>query len=339
MKNSNPTFVVAEAGANHNRSFQQATALIDAAVTAKADAVKFQTYSSETLYSSNTPDFGGYSNISQLIKDIELPREWQSDLKSYCDDVGIEFMSTPFDEKAVDELYNLGVKRLKIAGFESTDPRLVKCVASTRLPLIITAGIGSDLNMVGTILEWVRDVNPQADVTILHGNNAYPTPFEQVCLGQIGALRSEYPGIKVGLSDHTPGIFVPPLAVAHGATTIEKHYTLSRHLPGPDHPFAIEPAELKAMVANIRLAEAVGNTKGERFTESEQGMKQAMRAVVAAKPIKKGEALTVENVTTKRPCLKESIPAIEYYNVIGATATQDLEEDTILAWRDIDGNR
>ena len=108
-------FVIAEAGANHNRQFDQAKALIDAAVAARADAVKFQTYSSETLYSKNTPDFAGYTNISKLIKDIELPREWQKDLKLYCDDVGIEFMSTPFDEKAVDELHALGVKRLKIA--------------------------------------------------------------------------------------------------------------------------------------------------------------------------------------------------------------------------------
>lgn len=335
MKSSQTTFVIAEAGANHNRSFKQATALIDVAVAAKADAVKFQTYSSETLYSTHTPDFGGYKNINQLIKDIELPREWQADLKSYCDDMGIEFMSTPFDEKAVDELYSLGVKRLKVAGFESTDPRLVRCVASTQLPLIITAGIGSDVAMVGNILNWVRDENPDADVTILHGNNAYPTPFDQIALGQIGVIRRAYPDIKVGLSDHTPGIFIPPLAVAHGATTIEKHYTLSRHLPGPDHPFAIEPAELKSMVANIRLAEASSNTKQHPFTRSEEGFRKAMRSVVAAVSLKKGDTLTFANTTTKRPCLEDSIPAIEYYNVIGSTVLRDIEQDTIITYEDI----
>jgi sialic acid synthase SpsE len=335
MKNSHTTFVIAEAGANHNKSFEQATALIDVAVAAKADAVKFQTYSAETLYSIYTPDFGGYNNISQLIKDIELPREWQADLKSYCDDAGIEFMSTPFDEKAVDELYNLGVKRLKIAGFESTDPRLVKCVASTQLPLVITAGIGSNVAMVGNILNWVRDVNPDADVTILHGNNAYPTPFDQIGLGQIGVIKKAYPNVKVGLSDHTPGIFIPPLAVAHGATTIEKHYTLSRHLPGPDHPFAIEPMELKAMVANIRLAETTGNTRDRPFTRSEEGFRKAMRSVVATASLKKGETLTTANITTKRPCLEGSIPAIEYYNVMGSTVIRDIEQDAIITYEDI----
>jgi len=338
MKNSQTTFVIAEAGANHNKSFKQAIALIDVAVAANADAVKFQTYSSETLYSAYTPDFGGYNNINQLIKDIELPREWQADLKSYCDDVGIEFMSTPFDEKAVDELYNLGVRRLKIAGFESTDPRLVKCVASTQLPLIITAGIGSDVAMVGNILNWVRDVNPDADVTILHGNNAYPTPFDHIGLGQIGVIKKAYPDVKVGLSDHTPGIFIPPLAVAHGATTIEKHFTLSRHLPGPDHPFAIEPMELKSMVANIRLAETAGNTKKRPFTRSEEGFRKAMRSVVATVPLKRGETLTAANTTTKRPCLEDSIPAIEYYNVMGSTVIHDIKQDAIITYEDIEAS-
>ena len=148
------TFIVAEAGANHDRKISQAFDLIDVAVDARADAVKFQTYSSDTLYSKYTPDFAGYSNIPKLIKDIELPRNWQKTLKSYCDDVGIEFMSTPFDEKAVDELYELGVKRFKISGFESTDPRFIKYVASTGLPLIISLGIGTTLDKLFKIQRW-----------------------------------------------------------------------------------------------------------------------------------------------------------------------------------------
>ena len=328
-------FIVAEAGANHNRNFDQALALIDSALRAGVDAVKFQTYSSETLYSKNTPDFAGYNNISKLIKDIELPREWQKDLKLYCDDHGIEFMSTPFDEKAVEELYDLGVQRLKIAGFESTDPRFVKCVAATKLPLIITAGIGSNVEMVHSIVGWVREVNSTADITILHGNNAYPTPFEDASLGQIDKLHRALPDIKVGLSDHTPGILIPPLAVAKGATTIEKHFTLSRRLPGPDHPFAIEPPELTQMVGNIRIAEKACKEKKTNFTTSEENMRKAMRAVVAAVPLKRGEILTQENLTTKRPCLEGSIPAIEYYNILGSRAATALETDAILSWGDI----
>ena len=149
------TTICAEAGANFNKSLGTAYKLIDAAVAAKADIVKFQTYSSETLYCKNTPDFGIYKNINKLIKDIELPREWQKLLKSYCNDSGIEFLSTPFDEQAVDELYALGVKRFKIGGFEATDPRFVKYVAQTKLPLIISAGIGTDINVVQSILFWI----------------------------------------------------------------------------------------------------------------------------------------------------------------------------------------
>jgi len=328
-------FVIAEAGANHNRNFQQAVALIDEAVRAGANAVKFQTYSSETLYSSNTPDFAGYQNITKLIKDIELPRAWQKDLKSYCDDQGIEFMSTPFDEKAVEELYNIGVKRYKIAGFESTDPRFVRCVAATQLPLVITAGIGSNIEMVRRILGWVRDVNPSADITILHGNNAYPTPFEDAGLNQIDVLRELIPGIQVGLSDHTPGIWVPPMAVAKGATVIEKHYTLSRSLPGPDHPFAIEPWELRQMVIDIRRAEVVCQTKNGNLSKSEEKFATGMRSVVTKGSIRKGDILTQDNLTTKRPLLENSIPALDYYEIIGQTATTDMESDHILRVTDV----
>jgi N,N'-diacetyllegionaminate synthase len=204
------TFVIAEAGANHNRDFDQALALIDAATAAKASAVKFQTYSSNTLYSKNTPDFAGYKNIPDLIKSIELPREWQRDLKLYCDDQGIEFMSTPFDERAVDELYDLGVKRFKIAGFESTDPRFVKYVASSGLPLIVSAGIGMNLESISTLITWIKEENKDADVTILHCNNAYPTPPEDINLLQIPQILKTYPSVQVGLSDHTEGILIPP---------------------------------------------------------------------------------------------------------------------------------
>ena len=328
-------FVIAEIGANHNRDFDQAKALIDAAVEAGADAVKFQTYSSETLYSANTPDFAGYKNINKLIKDIELPRNWQADLKNYCDDQGIEFVCTPFDEQAVEELYHIGVKRYKIAGFEATDPRFVKCVAATRLPLIITAGIGSNISMVRNIVGWVRDVDPSADLTILHGNNAYPTPFEDAGLNQIDALIEKIPGIKVGLSDHTKGILVPPLAVAKGATVIEKHYTLSRRLPGPDHPFAIEPHELTQMIKNIRIAEVVCQGKARNFSPSEENFSMAMRSVVTKTEIKEGSLISADNITTKRPLLEDSIPALEYYLTLGTYAAKDMGMDHIVRRDDI----
>jgi N-acetylneuraminate synthase/N,N'-diacetyllegionaminate synthase len=247
------TFVIAEAGANHNRNFNQALKLIDVAVEARAHACKFQTYSSETLYAKNVPDFAGYKNINQLIKDIELPREWQKDLKQYCDEKGIEFMSTPFDEKAVDELVALGVKRLKIAGFESTDFRFVEMVASSKLPLVISLGIGFKMNWLGKIFEIADKYGN--DLTLMHCNNAYPTPMEDTGLGVVKALSLDSGRYKTGFSDHTISTLTPALAVVAGATVIEKHFTLSRHLPGPDHPFALEPNELKEMVENIKQAE------------------------------------------------------------------------------------
>ena len=329
------TFIIAEAGANHNRDFDQAKALIDVATAAHADAVKFQAYSSETLYSANTPDFAGYKNINKLIKDIELPRNWQSDLKHYCDDKGIEFICTPFDEQAVEELYNIGVKRYKIAGFEATDPRFVKCVATTGLPLIITSGIGSNVNMVRNIVGWVRDVNPTADITILHGNNAYPTPIEDAGLNQIDTLIECIPGIKVGLSDHTEGILVPPLAVAKGAQVIEKHYTLSRRLPGPDHPFAVEPEELVQMIKNIRIAEIVCQPKDGNLSPSEKKFTMAMRSVTTKCAIKEGTLIGTHNITTKRPLLEDSVPALEYYLTLGTYACRDIGPDHIVRRTDI----
>ena len=329
------TFVIAEAGANHNRNLDQAKKLIDVAVEAGADAVKFQTYSSNTLYSKNTPNFAGYKDINNLIKSIELPREWQTVLYQYCNDSGIEFMSTPFDEKAVSELVEIGVKRLKIAGFESTDPRFVKMVASSQLPIIVSAGIGSNLNSIQNIIDWITEVNPNPEITILHCNNAYPTPDSDINLNRIGEIRKNYKHVKVGLSDHTEGILAPCLAVAKGAVCIEKHFTLSRKLPGPDHPFAIEPKQLAEMIRNIRITEKMCSNTTSLLTDSEKEFEKAMRSVVISREIKSGGILTLDNCTTKRPMLEECIPAAEYYKILGKKVVRDLKEDCLLRYEDL----
>ena len=322
------TFVIAEAGANHNRDFNQALELINVAKKSGASAVKFQTYSSETLYSKNTPDFAGYKNINQLIKDIELPREWQKDLKQYCDEQNIEFMSTPFDEQAVDELVGLGVKRLKIAGFESTDWRFVDMVASTGLPLIISIGIGFDLREIGHILNIVEKYNN--DLTLLHCNNAYPTPIEDINVNSIYTLKGFKYVNSVGLSDHTTSTLTPALAVAAGATTIEKHFTLDNNLPGPDHPFALEPNQLKDMIDNIILAETImGGIKG-KYSKSELVFAKARRSIVAKSNIKIGDQLTVDNITTKRPYLEGNVAASEWFNILGTIASKDYKPDDFI---------
>lgn len=320
------TFIIAEAGANHDRDFEQAIRLIDIASESGADAVKFQTYSSETLYTKNTPDFAGYKNINQLIKDIELPREWQKDLKQYCDENGIEFMSTPFDEEAVEELVNLGIKRLKISGFESTDPRFVDVVCSAKLPVIMSIGIGFNWDFWETYLNIFK--KHKNHVTLLHCNNAYPTPAENTYLDTIKTLKHE--GVDcVGFSDHTMSTLTPALAVSFGAEVIEKHFTISRSLSGPDHNFALEPEELKEMVYNIRFAEKCFGLKGS-ISDSEKNFENAMRSVVSTKKIKKGEKLSKDNISTKRPFLKDSISAIEYSKCLGIIAKEDIQEECII---------
>lgn len=322
------TFIIAEAGANHNRDFEQAKALIDVAKESGADACKFQTYSSETLYAKNTPDFAGHTNISKLIKDIEIPREWQSDLKLYCDEVGIEFMSTPFDESAVQQLVDIGVKRLKIAGFESTDLRFVDMVASAGLPLIVSLGIGSDFTLIPRIMDIASNRGVD-DVTFLQCNNAYPTPAEDVNLDTIKslALDTQY---KTGISDHTLSTLTPALAVVAGASIVEKHFTLSKRLTGPDHPFALEPHQLKEMVDYIRYAELCMGNRSNKLTTSELKFSKGMRSVVAKTNINLGDTFTFDNITTKRPFLDGCIPASDFYQVIGKTSTQTYQYDDFI---------
>ena len=324
------TFVIAEAGANHNRDFNQALKLIDVAKESGASAVKFQTYSSETLYSKNTPDFAGYKNINQLIKNIELPREWQKDLKQYCDEQSIEFMSTPFDEQAVDELVNLGVKKLKIAGFESTDWRFVDMVASTGLPLIISIGIGFNLREIGYILDIVEKYGN--DLTLLHCNNAYPTPIKDINLNSMKALQDFKNVNSIGLSDHTMSTLTPALAVAAGATTIEKHFTLDKKLPGPDHAFALEPDQLKEMIDEIITTEIMMGSIKDGYSESELNFTKARRSIVAKSNIKIGDILTVDNITTKRPYLEDNVAASEWFNILGKKSNQNYNTDDFIKW-------
>lgn len=322
------TFVIAEAGANHNKDFSQAIKLIDVAINSGAKAVKFQTYSSDTLYAKNTPDFAGYKNINKLIDDIALPRNWQKDLKAYCDDNGIEFMSTPFDEQAVDELVSLGVKRMKISGFESTDPRFVELVASTKLPIIMSVGIGFELYKMGIFLEIFEKYKNH--LTLLHCNNAYPTPLEDISLNKIEGLRHFRLVKEVGLSDHTTSTLTPCLAVAKGASCIEKHFTLNKKMEGPDHSFALEPNELKEMVDLIKIAETSCTNKNNFISESEKVFQFAKRSIVAKTKIEKGQLFTYDNLTTKRPFLKGNIPAIEWGNILGQTATKNYQPDDFI---------
>lgn len=340
------TFIIAEAGANHNRDWDTACRLVEVAHAAGADAVKFQTYSSETMYSRHTPDFAGYRNIPALIKANELPREWQGMLKIYCDDIGIEFMSTPFDEAAVDELLSLGVKRLKVSAFEALDPRFMDYVAcaaeAASTSIVFSAGVGSSTETVARTLERIRD-RASVHVTVLHCNSAYPTPMSDINLRQmhdlLDLLEDGYYNVSVGLSDHTMSTLVPALAASMGANTIEKHFTLDRGQQGPDHPFALEPIELEEMVKNVRLAQCALGVRRDSVTPSEKlgQTSMALRSVVTRRTLRKGESLDATNVTTKRPCPDDAVPALSYYDVLESYVTRhELEDDAVVRWSDIE---
>jgi sialic acid synthase SpsE len=327
-------FVIAEAGANHNRDFGMACELIAVAAEAGADAVKFQTYSAETLYSKKTPRFTYLEGLTDkstwdLIKSIELPREWQARLAAEARRRGILFMSTPFDHAAVDELDALGVPAFKIASFEIVDLPLVRHAAATGKPMLVSTGLADLEDIQDALAACAAAGNGQ--VALLQCASLYPAPPARVNLRAMATMRQAF-GVPTGLSDHTLGIHVPVAAAALGAAVIEKHYTLSRTLEGPDHPFAIEPAELAAMVRQIREVEAAlgdGRKAGPHPDEIEMHQK-ARRSLVAARGIPRGTRIERDMLAIKRPGFGIKPKYADL--VVGRTARVDIEEDTVLTW-------
>ena len=320
------TFIIAEAGSTHCGRMDYALELIEKAKEAGCDAVKFQVFS-DKLYAPNTPDFGGYKDINSLMASLVLPREWLPVLKARCDNIGIEFMATPFDEEAIKLLVDLGVKRLKIAAFESSDPRFLRMCGETKLPLIIS--LGAEALEAWEVFKILRDDRlplgeDDPEVTFLHCVSKYPTPPEDACLGEIGYMaHDELAMWNVGYSDHTTDVFTPSLAVALGASVIEKHFTLSRQLDNPDAPHSLEPHELKEMVSLIRETEKKLGLKWDKTRSTE--LNECSRSVFAVKDLKDGDILTLENITTARPFLGGNIHASSYYNIIGMRVIGDVK--------------
>lgn len=329
-----PTFIIAEAGANHNRDMGVAKRLIDAAVAAGADAVKFQTYSAETLYTRSTPRFKYLDGVSEqdtwdLIKSVELPRSWQAELAAYARGQGILFMSTPFDRAAADELVALGAPAFKIASYESIDLPLIRYVASKGKPMFISVGMCSYGEIQAAIQACAEVGNDQ--VVLLQCVSLYPAPVELTNLRAIPTLAGAFQ-VPVGLSDHSLGTHIPVAAVAVGACAIEKHYTLDRNLPGPDHPFALEPADLTTMCRQIRDVEsALGDGIKRGPAPQEQEMyRLARRSLVSACAIPAGSRITADMLTSKRPGY--GIPPAFFELVVGREARQDIPADEVITW-------
>ena len=330
-----PTYVIAEAGANHNRDLATARRLVEVAAEAGADAVKFQTYSGATLYSSKTPRFEYLAPITdkppaELLEDISLPREWQPELAAYARELGLHFFSTPFDADAVRELDELDVPVMKVASFELVDLELIRQVAATGRPLILSTGMAV-LGEVEEGLTAAREAGASS-LGLMQCTSVYPAPAERINLRAMRTMEDAF-GVPVGLSDHSLGTAVPIAAAALGAAFVEKHYTLDRGMTGPDHPFALEPGELRDMVAGIREAQAAlgdGRKDGPSPEESGEMYTLGRRSLIVTRDLPAGTVLERGMLTTKRPGFGIAPKHLEI--VLGRPLRVDVEEDEILTW-------
>jgi sialic acid synthase SpsE len=333
-----PCYVIAEAGSNHNRDLATARELIDVAARAGADAVKFQTYRAEGMYSRRTPNpsyldqkhlLKEQESVWELIKRVEIPWEWHEELAGFAASAGLHFMSTPFEEAAVDVLESVHVPAYKIASYEINHLPLIEHCARTGKPLLISTGMAS-LGDIERALDTANSAGCQ-DVVLLHCAINYPPRFEDLNLNAIRTLATAFK-VPVGWSDHTLGHSADVAAVALGACMVEKHYTTSRDQAGPDHGFALEPDELKAMVDAIRETEAALGTSVKRMTEAEAEMYRiGRRSLVAARAMEAGHVLTRDDVAVKRPGY--GIPVQDLEVVVGRRTATAIDADEILHWQ------
>lgn len=331
------TLIIAEAGVNHNGSLDLAKQLVDKAVDAGVDYIKFQTFKAEKLvtkaakqaeYQQKNIGKEGDSQY-QMLKKLELSSEEHQILIDYCTKLGIKFFSTAFDFDSMDYLHSLNLGLWKIPSGEVTNYPFLKRIAKYNEKTILSTGMCDMEDVRATVNALYKNGLSKENLILLHCNTEYPTPFEDVNLKAMDALRHEF-GVEVGYSDHTKGIEVPIAAVALGATVIEKHFTLDRNMPGPDHKASLEPDELKAMVSAIRnIEKAVDGDGTKHVSDSERkNIAIARKSIVAATNIKKGEILTEENITVKRP--GTGISPMRWEEVLGMNAKRDFNEDELI---------
>ncbi|MBO7143592.1 MAG: N-acetylneuraminate synthase [Salinivirgaceae bacterium] len=329
--------IIAEAGVNHNGSIETAKKMIDKAVDAGVDIIKFQTFKSEKLVSKSAQqaeyqkrNMGSSSDNSQLnmLKKLELSHSDHKELIGYCTQKRIRFFSTAFDLESVDYLHSLNIGFWKIPSGEITNYPYLKKIAQFGEPVILSTGM-CEMVDIEAALKVMSDNGLSKDkISILHCNTEYPTPFKDVNLLAMNELKERF-GVKIGYSDHTKGIEVPIAAVALGAEIIEKHFTLDRNMEGPDHKASLEPDELKAMVSAIRNIEFALGDGHKTVSESERkNIAVARKSIVAAKDIKAGEVFSENNLAVKRP--GNGISPMDWENIIGKTAKKDFAEDQLI---------
>lgn len=325
-------YVIAELSANHNGSLERVYDLISAAKAAGADAVKIQSYTPDTItLNSSRPEFviqdGPWKGrrLYDLYKEAHTPFEWHPAIFEFAAKVGITIFSSVFDETSVDMLEKLGCPAYKIASFEMTDSMLVKYVAMTQKPVIMSTGMASLAEIRRATSVFRKNSVKEDDLVLMHCVSAYPASPSEANLPFLGPLSDVFPGQKVGLSDHTLGSGVAAAAVAFGACVIEKHLTLRRADGGPDAAFSLEPVEFERLVVAVRDAYAATRPSS---SPSQEPNRQFRRSIYVVAPVKRGCSLSKEHLRVVRPAL--GLPAAAYERVLGAVATQDLEAGTPL---------
>ncbi len=327
---NNKVFIIAEAGDNHNGSIDLAKKLIEVALEAKADAVKFQTFKTEEVISKmakmaeyQKKNLGIEESQFDMVKKLELSFEDFEELKRYTEDKGLMFLSTPFDLESCDFLNNLGLNIFKIPSGEITNLPYLRKINSFKKDVILSTGMAA-LDEIQAALDVLKDCK----VSLLHCTTEYPCPYDAVNMNAMLTMKEKF-NLPVGYSDHTQGIEIPVMAAAMGAQIIEKHFTLDKNMEGPDHKASLEPDELKQMVKAIRNVEkAFGDGKKEPQPAEIKNIAIARKSIIAKCNIKKGEIFTEKNLTTKRP--GNGISPMKWDEIIGTAATKDYLEDELI---------
>ena len=329
----NSVFIIAEAGVNHNGDIEIAKRLVDEAALAGADAIKFQTFKAESLVCKDARKADYQMTTTEqsesqfdMLKKLELTSEMHEQLIEYCTQKGIMFLSTPFDIDSIHYLVDCGINILKVPSGEITNYPYLREIGKTGKKVILSSGM-STLEEVQEAVNVLRN-HGSGEITVLHCNTEYPTPYKDVNLLAMVTIRNEL-DVAVGYSDHTQGIEVPIAAAALGASVIEKHFTLDPLMDGPDHRASLSPKEMAAMVQAIRNVESAMGDGEKKPAEPELANQTAARkSIIAARDIARGEILTDQNLTTKRP--GNGISPMRWYEVTGTKAIRDFKEDELI---------
>lgn len=335
-----PIFLVAEAGVNHNGKLNLAKKMIDIAIEAKVDAIKFQTFSTEKLLLKTTPKIKyqkeneeDQENFYDMLKKYELTIEDFKILKNYCKEMGLIFLSTPFDEISVKWLEDLNISVFKIGSGDMNNFPLLKLICSKKKPIFLSTGMAT-LEEVIESVNFIKSNNIE-DIVIFQCTTNYPANYEEINLNVIDTYRKVFPNNIIGFSDHSLGFEASIGAAAKGVKVIEKHFTINKEMDGPDHKASLNPRELKEWVKHIRnLEKSLGDNKKFPSKNEQEIAKIARKSIVTIRDIKKGDVLTAQNIDIKRP--GTGIPPKFFEEIIGKKVKDDITKDSVLCWDDLE---